>query len=116
MALYHRKCPSCGGSISPTVVPTWESGGFPCPVCGRLLHTSVAILKIAVPLAFAFSATLFFYFGFRGLTAILAALAASIPLAAILIVPLTLIFPPSLRLVDQRESNSPRTGGPEDRS
>jgi hypothetical protein len=110
---YLRTCPPCGTSISPTEVPTWEAQGFACAVCGRCLHTSVAILKIVIPLAVASSGALFFHLGFRGLTSILLALVGAVPLTVILIVPLTLIFPPSLQLVDRPKSKSLRTDGPD---
>jgi len=99
MASRHsRQCPTCGRLISPTEIPTWESGGFPCPGCGRRLQTSVALLKLTVPCGLAMAFGLSFYLGFRGFAGAGVALLASIPLCIIVLAILSVIFPPSLRL------------------
>jgi hypothetical protein len=81
MARYDRKCPSCGKIISQEQVPIWQSGGFPCPACGRRLRTSLGDLKVSWAITLFVSMAGCFYFGLQGYTALVAALIASVPLS-----------------------------------
>lgn len=79
-------------------IPIWESGGFCCPGCGSRLQTSVALLRVAIPSALAIALVISFYLGFRGLTALGVGLLAFVPVSVIILVILTVVFPPSLQL------------------
>ena len=102
MALYDRKCPSCGEVIPQIQTPIWESSGFPCPACGRALKSSTLPIKLTLPITLTIAMSLCFYFGLRGPTAILISLVASIPLYFIVYAAVGLIFPPSLKLVSSK--------------
>ena len=96
MALYDRKCPSCGVVISQSQTPIWDAKGFPCPACGRLLRTSRQSLKLTWAITLAISIGVSFYFGLRGLTAIIISVVASVPFSFIVHSALGLIFSPPL--------------------
>jgi predicted RNA-binding Zn-ribbon protein involved in translation (DUF1610 family) len=98
MALYDRKCPSCGAVIPQKQTPIWQSQGFPCPVCGRLLRTSLGDLKLSWAVTLAISLGGCLYFGLRGSTALLVSLIASVPLSLIVHSIFGLIFSHPLEL------------------
>ena len=76
MALYDRNCPSCGIVISQMQTPIWQSGGFPCPACGRRLRTSLGDLKFTWVVTLLIAMGACFYFGLQGATAIVISLVA----------------------------------------
>jgi hypothetical protein len=92
MALYDRKCPACGRIISQAQVPIWQSGGFPCPACGRQLRTSLGDLKVTWAITLCASMAGCFYFGLQGYTALVTALIASVPLSFVVHSALGLVF------------------------
>lgn len=102
---YDKKCPSCGEIISPTQVPRRQPAGFPCPACGRRLKLSALPMKLTVPIALAVSASLCFFFGLRGLTAILLSLAVAVPLQIIVHTAIALAFPLRIDLVSPEDDH-----------
>ena len=99
MAIYDRRCPSCGKVIRQSETPIWESGGFPCPACGRALKSAVLPAKLTLPVTFGISMAGCYFFGLRGSTALLISLIASFPLYFVVYAAIGLIFPPGLALV-----------------
>jgi hypothetical protein len=102
LARFDKKCPACSEAISPKQIPTWESGGFPCPSCGEILKSSVLPVKLALPVTFAASLGMCFYFGLRGVTLILVSSITAMPLYFIVYAVIGLIYPPGLELVPKR--------------
>lgn len=102
LARFDRKCPACSEVISPKRIPTWESGGFPCPSCGEILKSSVLPVKLTLPVTFAASLVMCSFFGLRGLTFILVSSITVVPLYLIVYALIGLINPPGLELVPKR--------------
>lgn len=103
MALYDRKCPSCGEVIRQIETPIWEAGGFPCPACGRTLKSSILSVKVTLPITFGISVSACYCFGLRGSTAGLISLVASFPLYFAVYAAIGLFFPPGLVLVPDKK-------------
>ena len=99
LARFDKKCPACSEVISPRQIPTWQSGGFPCPSCGEILKSSVLPVKLTLPATLAASLGMCFYYGLRGLTLILVSSVTAVPLYFIVYAVIGLIYPPGLELV-----------------
>jgi hypothetical protein len=61
----------------------WESDGWPCPRCGRLLRTAHMSLKLTWAITLVISTGMCLYFGLRGSAAVVVSLIASVPLSFI---------------------------------
>ncbi len=102
LSRFNRKCPACSEAIRPGQIPTWESAGFPCPACGKILKSSVLPVKLVLPVTFTLSPSICFYFGLRGLTFVLVSLITAVPLYFIVCAIIGLVYPPGLELVPKR--------------
>jgi hypothetical protein len=89
------------GIVSQNQTPIWDSKGFPCPTCGRLLRSSRVSLKLTWTITLAVSIGGSLYIGLQGLKAIVISLIASVPLSFIVHAALGLVFSPPLELLSE---------------
>jgi hypothetical protein len=110
MSRYDRECPACGGMISPSQIPIWESREFPCPRCGQLLRSNTSHLKWAWVLTLFLTIGACFLFGVRSSTAIVALLFSSVPLSFVIYALFGLVSPPTLELVPTKRRLESKNG------
>src|SRR5579859_3886432 len=97
MALYDRNCPYYRNAVSQRQTPIRDANaGFPCATCGQTLRTARTSLRLICAATLVNAFGIQFFFGFRGLTGILTALIASIPLTFIALAAWGLFFSPRL--------------------
>lgn len=111
MALYDRNCPACGNVVSQRQVPVWESGGWPCPSCGKLLRSTPTPLKLTWLITIPLSIGICFYFGLRDSTLILVALIAAIPISFVVHAVIGLLSSGPLELVPTENNTARKTDG-----
>jgi hypothetical protein len=102
LSRYDRNCPSCGKMMSPMQIPIWQSGGFPCPGCGRLLRSSVPSLKLAWLITLFITIGICFFFRLSSPTAIAILLITSVALSFIVNAVMGLVSMVPLELVPRK--------------
>lgn len=102
MSRYDRECPACGKMISPSQIPLWETGGFPCPACSQLLRSNTSSLKWAWALTLFLIIDTGSLFGGRSPIAIVVLLISSLPLSYVIYAIFGLVSPPELEQVSRK--------------
>jgi predicted RNA-binding Zn-ribbon protein involved in translation (DUF1610 family) len=92
--------------ISPRQIPLWESSGFACPGCSKLLRSGTSSLKWVWVLTLFLVIGTGFLFGVRSSIAIVALLMSSLPLSFVTYALFGLVFPTPLELVPTKRRPS----------
>ncbi len=98
-----RKCPCCGTLIGPDQVPPGQSKGFPCPVCGECLRSSLHNLTRVWAISLLGSAAVSYAFALRGWTFLVVALFGSLPISFLVYAAVSFVFPPPLERSPKKE-------------
>lgn len=98
-----RKCPFCGTLIHPQQIPIWESKGFPCPVCGERLRSSVHNIAGIWIISLLASAISVYSLTLRGWVFFLVTLLVSLPVYLLVYAIATFIFPTALERFPKKE-------------